>query len=119
MTSIRQGYFALAAGAGIAAMAAPGALLAAEAGDWIVRGSIANVAPNEDTGSASGQLAGALSGADVEVDAQTTLGVTGAYFVTDRIAVELLASAPFEHDLSIDGGALNATRNDNVFGPVQ
>ncbi|MDZ7844342.1 MAG: OmpW family outer membrane protein [Anaerolineales bacterium] len=109
MQPTRQARISLAIIAGFTMISAPTLSAAANADDWIVRGSITNVSPNEDTGSVSGQLSGALAGADVEVDPQTTLGITAAYFVTDRIALELLASTPFEHDLSIDGGALGGT----------
>ena len=95
-------------------MLAAGQATAAKAGDWIVRGSITNVSPNDDTGSVSGELATTLSGSDVEVDSQTGLGLTAGYFVTDQIAIELLASTQFEHDLSIDGGALNGTELGSV-----
>ena len=91
-----------------------GSAIAAEAGDWILRGSIANVSPNDDTGGVSGELAGALSGADIDVESQTALGLTAGYFVTDRIAIELLASSQFEHDLAIEGGALGGTELGSV-----
>lgn len=95
-------------------MLAAGQATAAEAGDWIVRGSVTNVSPNEDTGRFSGQLAPTLSGSEVEVDSQTGLGLTAGYFMTDQVAIELLASTQFEHDLSIDGGALNGTELGSV-----
>ncbi len=79
---------------------------AAEAGDWVVRGGVTHISPDEDTGDIDGMLAPVLSGSEVDVDSATALGLTGTYFVTDTVAVELLASSPFEHDLSIDG-ALN------------
>ncbi len=107
MASTRQHRISLAALAALGAMVTSSSLPAASAGDWIVRGSIANVSPNDDTGNVSGPLSGALAGAEVDVESQTALGVTGAFFMTGNIAVELLASSEFEHDLSIDGGALD------------
>lgn len=82
---------------------------AAEAGDWIFRGGITHISPDEDTDDVGGQLAPALAGSDVDVDAASALGLTGSYFVTDAIAVELLASSPFEHALAVNGGALDGT----------
>lgn len=95
-------------------MLTAGQAVAAEAGDWVVRGSVTHISPNEDTGRYRGQLATTLSGSEVDVDSQTGLGLTAGYFVTDRIAVELLASTQFEHDLAIDGGALNGTELGSV-----
>lgn len=90
----------------LAAALSPATAAAANAGDWIVRGGITHVSPNDDTGSVNGELSGALSGSDVDVGSDTALGITAAYFVTDTIAFELLASTQFEHDLEIDGGQL-------------
>ncbi|TVP53248.1 MAG: OmpW family protein [Halomonadaceae bacterium] len=87
--------------------AAPTVVAAASEGDWIVRGSLTNVSPNESTGSVSGPLAGALVGSDVEVSSETGLGFTVVYFVRDNVSIELLGSLPFKHDLSISGGALD------------
>ena len=97
----------------MAALSSTGAY-AADAGDWLVRGSVAHVSPNEDTSNVSGPLSGALSGSEVKVDSQTGLGFTGAYFLTDQVAVELLASAPFKHDLSISGGTLGGNELGSV-----
>jgi len=94
--------------------AGSGSALAARAGDWIVRGSITNISPNDDTGGVNGQLSAALSGADVDVESRTGLGITAGYFVTDNVAIELLASTVFEHDLSIEGGALDGTELGSV-----
>jgi outer membrane protein len=79
----------------------------AEAGDWIVRGGVTYVAPNDDTSSRNGELAPALQGTDVAVSSEPQFGATVAYLFTDNLAVELLAATPFEHDLTLDGGALD------------
>lgn len=92
-----------------ALLAGPGIASAASAGDWIARAGITHVSPNENTKHASGQLAGTLDGSDVDVSSDTQLGLTLSYMVTDTVAVELLAATPFEHDLSISGGALGGT----------
>lgn len=95
--------------AGMAFALSASAASAAEAGDWIVRGGVTHIDPDEDTTDVDGQLAPVLSDSEVDVDSATALGLTGSYFVTDSIAIELLASSPFEHGLSVDGGPLNGT----------
>jgi outer membrane protein len=82
---------------------------AARAGDWIVRGGLTYVAPDEHTSSRNGQLGAPLAGTDVAVSSEAQFGVTVAYLFTDRLALELLAATPFEHDLRLDCGALDGT----------
>lgn len=79
----------------------------AEAGDWIVRGGVTYVAPNDDTSSRNGELAPALQGTDVAVSSEPQFGLTIAYLLSDNLAVELLGASPFEHDLTLSGGALD------------
>lgn len=97
----------------VAALLPWSAAPAAGQGDFLVRAGIAHVAPNSRTTDAGDALAG--SGAKVEVDPGTALGLTAAYFVTDRIAVELLASSPFHHRLegagSISGIEVGGVRH--------
>ena len=84
----KQMIFALAA---VAAMAS-GTASAFEAGDWVFKAGTTNVDPKQrNTGSG-------LEGINVIVDDDSSLSLTGAYFFTDAIALELLASLPFEHD---------------------
>lgn len=90
-----------------AAFGAAGTAQAASAGDWIVRGGLTTVSPNEDTNGVDGELGAALTGTEVAVDSDTQLGATVGYMITDRFAVELLGATPFTHDLSLDGGALD------------
>ena len=75
------------------AMSAPAS--AYEAGDWIVRIGGSNVAPDSDNGD--------ILGLGINVDDQTTLSITGEYMVTDSLGVELLASTPFQHAVSVGG----------------
>ncbi len=90
-----------------ATLSVAGTAQAASAGDWIVRGGLTTVSPNEDTNDVDGELGAALTGTEVAVDSDTQLGVTIGYMVTDRFAIELLGATPFTHDLSLDGGALD------------
>jgi len=76
-----------------------------EQGTWIVRAGLANVDP--DASSSALALDGtAIGGSGADVDDNTQLGLTFAYMLTDNLAVELLASTPFEHDISAATGDL-------------
>jgi len=63
-----------------------------EAGDFILRGGAALVDPQED---ASPNIVG------VSNDMQ--LGITGTYMLTKNVGIELLASTPFNHDVTLKG----------------
>lgn len=67
-------------------------------GDWIVRGGISTVAPDEST---SNIVAGGTDlGVALNIDNDTQLGLNVAYFITDNINIELLAATPFKHDVN-------------------
>ncbi len=65
---------------------------AQDAGDWVVRAGYWNVAPKSDNSDV------------VNVDAGASLGFNFTYMLTDRWAVELLASLPFTHDINLNAG---------------
>ena len=66
-------------------------------GDWIVRGGLTTVAPDEST---SNIVAGGNDlGVALNIDNDTQLGLNVAYFITDKINIELLAATPFKHDV--------------------
>jgi len=67
-------------------------------GDWVVRGGLTTVAPDE---SSSNIIAGGTDlGVALNVDNNTQLGINVAYFITDNINVEVLAATPFTHDVN-------------------
>ena len=67
-------------------------------GDWIVRGGLTTVAPDEST---SNIVAGGNDlGVALNIDNDTQLGLNVAYFITDKINIELLAATPFKHDVN-------------------
>ena len=67
-------------------------------GDWIVRGGLTTVAPDEST---SNIVAGGNDlGVALHIDNDTQLGLNVAYFITDNINIELLAATPFKHDVN-------------------
>ena len=76
-----------------------------EQGSFLVRAGIANVDP--DASSSTLRLNGAaIGGTEADVDDNTQLGLTFAYMLTDHLAVEVLASTPFKHDISANTGVL-------------
>lgn len=74
-----------------------------EKGDFIARVGIANVSPDESTSNVF--VGGADQGVSLEIGNDTQLGLNFAYFLTDRINVEVLAATPFTHDVSFNNGA--------------
>ncbi len=65
-------------------------------GDWLVRGGVGYVHPNDS----SGDVAGFGTGSRVSVDSATNLTLTLSYFVTPNVNVELLGALPFKHDIN-------------------
>lgn len=75
-------------------------------GDWTLGVGAHQVNPK----SGNGSLAGGTLPTDVGTDARPT--ITVEYFVRDNLGVELLASLPFDHDISIDGlGRIGSTKH--------
>ena len=79
-----------------------------EEGDWIVRVGAVTVAPNESSDNIvlPTDPVTVLKGASVGDDTQ--LGLIGAYMLTNTVGIELLASTPFEHDISVRGTSIDA-----------
>ena len=72
-------------------------VIAFEKGDFLIRGGSATVSPNDSSSNVS--LGGADLGFDINVQKETQLGLTLAYFLTEKISLELLLSTPFKHEL--------------------
>lgn len=77
------------------AAAAPAAY-AFQQGDVIVRAGLTNVSPDD---SSSNIFVGSDLGVDLSVGDDTQLGLNIAYFITDRLNIEVLAATPFTHDV--------------------
>ncbi|MCR9184288.1 MAG: outer membrane beta-barrel protein [Halieaceae bacterium] len=90
MKNIKFGLIALSV-----ATAAPSAL-AFQQGDIVVRAGLTNVSPDD---SSSNIFVGSDLGVDLSVGDDTQLGLNIAYFVTDRLNIEVLAATPFTHDV--------------------
>lgn len=90
---------------GVCLLLMTGAASAHEAGDILLRGGIATVAPD----ASSSPLAldgGVIVGSEADVDDNTQLGLTVVYMLTDNWGIEALASTPFSHDISAQTGEL-------------
>ncbi len=100
-----------------AAMLVSGAASAYEAGDWIVRGGLVNVDPNDDSSNLSVE-GSRLGGTQVDVDADTQLLLNVTYMASSHVGVELLAATPFEHTVST-GGLSRYGLNDVDLGEIK
>lgn len=88
----------------------PLSTIAAEAGDWLVRGGITSVNPDDESGNVF--VAGGDLGVGVSVDNNAQLGLNLAYFLNKNWAVEVLAATPFSHDIELNTvGALGETKH--------
>ncbi len=79
-----------------------------EEGDWIVRVGATTVAPNESSDNIILPTSPPTVLNGVTVSDDTQLGLIGAYMFTDTVGIELLASTPFEHDISVRGTSIDA-----------
>lgn len=83
----------------------PAAAHAFDANTWIVRAGLSNVSPDVSSdqlklnGSAQAFI-DAVGPAELDVDDNTQLGLTGEYMFTSNWGIELLAATPFEHTAS-------------------
>lgn len=90
----------------LAAAFAP-VLAHAEAGDWVVRARIVDVAPNEDSNlgkTVNKNVAPVMSpGAELSVDNNVIPELDISYYFTKNIAAELILALGTRHDVSIKG----------------
>ena len=107
---MKKSLFVLA----LAAALAP-ALAQAEAGDWVVRFRVVDVAPNEssDLGkTVNNLLPGAMSpGAELAVGSKVIPKLDISYYFTKNIAAELILAVGSRHDVSVTGDTLAAVGN--------
>jgi len=88
---------ALLAAAGLVLSTAPA--MAYEKGDIIIRGGIVTVMPNDDSDAI--ELPDLTLNGGVEVDDATSVSLMGVWMMSDNWGLELLAAAPFEHDIDV------------------
>lgn len=70
-----------------------------EKGDWVLRAGVIQVAPDESSDNID--VAGLVTLPGVDVDNETQLGITGAYMLSDKWGIELLAATPFTHEIDL------------------
>src|SRR5690606_41366836 len=83
---------AVSAALALASLSAPA--MAQSAGDWTLGVGLHSVDPKSDNGTLAGTLR-----ADVDDDIKPT--ITAEYFIRDNLGIEVLAAAPFKHDIKI------------------
>lgn len=74
-----------------------------EAGDWLVRVGVTSVDPKSDNLETAVPGTGGPVPVTIEVDSGTTLTFNGTYFFSPQWGLEILAAAPFNHDIEIAG----------------
>jgi outer membrane protein len=89
--------------AGSALLAAGTAAAQVPEGNWLVRGRVVNIAPNESNNATGGGLIGEDS---IKVDNRWAPEVDISYFFTRNFAVELVLTYPQKHDVEWSGSAL-------------
>lgn len=97
MYSLRQQFRTLVCGlvSGLIFLAVPSA---AEPGDWLIRVGGSQVDPDASSGVVTG-----IPGSGVDADDATQLSFNLTYMMTNKWALELLASLPFTHDVNGTG----------------
>ncbi len=77
----------------IAVLAALSAPISAQDNDdnWIFRASVAQISPNDDSGT--------VLGGGVGVDDATGIGLSVTYMMDDQWGIEILGALPFNHDI--------------------
>ncbi|MGH8811975.1 MAG: OmpW/AlkL family protein [Advenella sp.] len=68
-----------------------------EAGDWIVKAGVTSVMPRSGNGTVGKSMA--PRGIDLDVNDSTRPSFSLTYMATRHLGVELLAAAPFKHDI--------------------
>jgi outer membrane protein len=84
----------------VAGLFASGAASAQTAGSLLLRGGVARITPQVDSGALS---APSFPNTRADVDASTQLGGGITYMVDDHLAVDFPLSLPFKHDINGDG----------------
>lgn len=81
--------------AALAALMLGGQADARQAGDWFVGLGLARVEPPAENGT--------VIGASLDIDGDTRPVVTIGHALTDRLGAELMLSAPFRHQIELQG----------------
>lgn len=88
----------------VAALAATAPLAHAyETGDFVIKGGIISLQPDEDSGKISAGALGKVGGTKATLDHDEQFGLDLSYFVTDHLAVDLLLATPFNLNAGYKG----------------
>lgn len=98
----------------LASLIATPAAIAFQQGDIVVRGGLVSV--NPDDSSSNIIVGGSDLGVNLSVDNNMQLGLNFAYFISDRINIEILAATPFKHDVNF--GVVDPLGTGNQLGEV-
>ncbi len=79
-------------------------VMAHEKGDLVVRVGAAMVDPDSSSNNLKVNQT-AIAGTNVTVDANTQVGLTLTYMLSNHVGLELLASTPFKHTATLQGGS--------------
>lgn len=82
-------------------------VMALEEGDWLVRGRIINISPDDKSSNATSNGT-PVPGTDVSVDSAFTLDLDITYMITSNFGVELLLDIPTKHSVSSSGATLRS-----------
>lgn len=80
---------------------------ALDTGDLILRAGVATVMPAGE----SGNTVPAGANAKIEAENNTQLGLTASYMLSSNVAIGVLASSPFKHDISSAGKKIGETKH--------
>jgi len=98
----REGARLCGALAGVLLLGAAAPAGALDQGDWLVRGRLVGVFPQDDSSAVS--VGGApLAGSEVSVDNGVTLDIDFSYMFTRNIGAELLLDLTSKHDIASEG----------------
>lgn len=86
---------------------------ALEAGDWLLRGRIVKIEPNESSENITAN-GNTVDDTRVGVDGAYTLDIDITYMFTPNIGAELLLGIPSKHDMTAQGAALRALAPNEV-----
>ena len=96
--------------------------LAYEAGQWILRAGIGQVEPESGNLTLASDLdvggGLTLSSATLEVDSGTSLVLSATYMFTENWAFDILAAAPFEHDIDVSATVSDGTTSQSATVPL-
>ncbi len=100
--SVKRNKTMITAACLAATLTASTTALALDQGDWIGRIGISHISPGDKSDEVPG-LGPLTPGSGVEADSATGLSFNIGYMLTDNLAIDVLASLPFKHDIKATG----------------